>query len=121
MANINKHLNWSLLRLRIVSFSENNFSMMMLIVSSRAMLVKRESISKLAMKRLGFLFKISRENSNVSLSAQSLVVSGLRMGTRNLAMLQLDVPFAESIALNGEQLLTNYLWTLAKPYKTPKL
>ena len=70
-----------------VSLSENNFSMMMLIVSSKGIFVNRESTSRLAMKRLEFWFEMSRENSNVSLNVKLLVVSGLRMGTRNLAML----------------------------------
>ena len=49
--------------------------------------MKRESTSRIAMNRLQFWFKMSRQISNVSFNVQLLVVSGLRTGTINLAML----------------------------------
>ena len=57
----------------------------MSIVSSRGVLVKRESTSKDAMTKFVSCVCISSAKAKVSLTANPLVVSGLTILTRNLA------------------------------------
>ena len=76
-------------------------------VSSRGMLVKSESTSRLPMK-------VSKYSKFIKRTEESL-------GTKNFASFELGVPIAESIGLNGEQTSVMVLCTLQSPYRIPGL
>ena len=75
----------------------------MLMVSSKGILVKRESTSRLAIYSWESCFRISSAKANESLTVNSLDVKGAKMGTKNLASLYAGVPIADKIGRNGGQ------------------
>ena len=71
------------------------------IVSSKVMLVKSESISKLPMKLLESCSTISLVKLSESLTVYLLSVSGSKTGTKYFASLYVGVCKADKIGLNG--------------------
>ena len=71
------------------------------IVSSKVMLVKSESISKLPMKLLESCSTISLVKLSESLTVYLLSVSGSKIGTKYFASLYVGVYKADKIGLNG--------------------
>ena len=65
----------------------NNWSIQILIVSSRGTFVKSESTSNHAIKQFQFWLIMFLANSNESLSVNSFIVKHLSKGTKNLAQL----------------------------------
>ena len=90
-------------------------------VSSRGMLVKSESISKLPMKLLESCSTISVANLNESLTVYLLVVNGSKIGTKYLASLYVGVCKADKIGLKGGQPSTHFSCILQDPYIIPGL
>ena len=85
------------------------------------MLVKSDSISKLAIT--SFKSKLWSFSAKVkeSLIVYSLVVRGSTIGTNNLASLYVGVPMADKIGLQDGRPSLTILWTLAKLYIIPSL
>ena len=71
------------------------------IVSSKVMLVKSESISKLPMKLLESCSTISLVKLSESLTVYLLSVSGSKIGTKYFTSLYVGVCKADKIGLNG--------------------
>ena len=90
-------------------------------VSSRGILVNNESTSRLPMKSLLSWCTISSAKAKESFTVNSLKVIEESLRTKNLASLQLEVPIAETIGLNGGQISVMALCTLQIPYKIPGL
>ena len=88
------------------------------IVSSKVMLVKSESISKLPMKLLESCSTISLVKLSESLTVYLLSVSGSKIGTKYFASLYVGVCKADKIGLKDGQPLTHFLCTLQEPSKT---
>ena len=91
------------------------------IVSSKVMLVKSESISKLPMKLLESCSTISLVKLSESLTVYLLSVSGSKIGTKYFASLYVGVCKAGKIRLKGGQPSTYFLCTLQEPYIIPGL
>ena len=90
-------------------------------VSSRGMLVKSESISKLSMKLLEPCSTISVERLNESLTVYLLLVNGSKIGTKYFASFYASVFKADKIDLKGGEEPTHFLCTLQEPYIIPGL
>ena len=85
-------------------------------ISSRGMLVKGESISKLPMKLLESCSIISVTKLNESLTVYLLLVYGSKIGTKYFASLYIGVCKTDKIRLKGGQPSTYFLCTLQEPY-----
>ena len=79
------------------SFSSNDLLKQIFLVSPREMLVNNEVMPMLAIKLSEFCWSISFTKSNGSLTGYSLEVKCLSIVTRNLAILYVGGPMAESI------------------------
>ena len=90
-------------------------------VSSRGMLVKSESISKLPMKLLKSCSTVSVAKLNESLTVYLLLVNGSKIGTKYSASFYVGVCKAYKIGLKGGQPSTHFLCTLLDPYIIPGL
>ena len=90
-------------------------------VSSRRMLVKRESISKLPITLLESCSTISVAKLNESFTVYLLVVNGSKIGTKFFANLYVSVCKADKIGLKGGQPSTYFLCTLQEPHIIPGL
>ena len=84
-----------------------------LIVSCKGMLVKSDSIWKLAIPILESKLWSSSANVKESLIVYSLAVKGSSIGTKKFVSLCIN---SRQIDLKGGGLSLNILWTLAKPY-----
>ena len=84
-------------------------------VSSKGMLVKKESISKLPMKLLESCSTISLAKLNESLTVYLLVVNGSKIGNKYFESLYVGVYKADKIGLKGGQPSTQ------EPYIIPGL
>ena len=73
------------------------------IASSRGMLVKSESTSKLHIDNVEFCSHISSANWNESLTVYSLLVKGFNMGTKNLARSYVGVSKTDKTGRNDHQ------------------
>ena len=94
---------------------ENNWSAIILTVSSKGMLVNSGVTSKLALTTLllNFCSNNSCKKENVSLIEYWLTEIGRSKGTRNLAILKEWLLIDETIGRRGML----GLWTLGNPYK----
>ena len=90
-------------------------------VSSRGLLAKTESISKLPMKLLESCSTVSEAKLNESLTVYLLLVYGSKIGTKYFASLYVGVCKAGKIRLKGGQPSTYFLCTLQEPYIIPGL
>ena len=90
-------------------------------VSSKVMLVNRGSKSKLPIKKSGFWLMISSGKWREPFTVNSLVVKGLKIGTKNSAGLQVEVFEADKIGRNGRQLSILVSFILHEPYIAPGL
>ena len=90
-------------------------------VSSRGMLVKSESISKLPMKLLEYCSMIPVAELRKSLTVYLLVANSSKIGTRCYTSLYVVLCKADKIGLRGGQLSTHFLCTLQEPYIIPGL
>ena len=90
-------------------------------VSSRRMLVKSESTSKLPIVNVGSCSLIFSENWKESLTMYLFIVKGFNIGTKNLQRLYVGIYKPNKIGWNGGQLSTCCLCTLQFPYIIPGL
>ena len=90
-------------------------------VSSRGILVKTESTSSLSRKSLLSWGTISSAKVKETFTVNSLDVVEESLETKNFASLQLGVPIAGSISLNGGQASEMAFCTLQSLYKIPGL
>ena len=90
-------------------------------VSSRVMLVKSQSISKLPMKFLESCSTISALKLKEFLTVYLLVVNDSKIGTKYFASLYVGVYKADKLGLRGGQSLTHFLSTFQEPYIIPGL
>ena len=90
-------------------------------VSSRGMLLKSESISKLPMKLLKSCSTILAAKLNESLTVYLLLVDGSKTDTKDFASLYAGVCKADKIGLKGRHPLTHFVCTLQEPYIIPGL
>ena len=81
-------------------------------VSSKGMLVKKESISKLPMKLLESCSTISLAKLNESLTVYLLVVNGSKIGNKYFESLYVGVYKADKIGLKGGQPSTQFTRTI---------
>ena len=82
---------------------------------------KSESTSKLPMKTLLTWRTVPSAKAKESFTVDPLNVIQESFGTKYFASLQLRVPIAESIGLNGGQTSVIVLCTWQSPYKIPSL
>ena len=101
--------------------SLNKFSMLRWIVSCKRMLVKSDSISKLAITSLESKLWSSSANVKESLIVYLLVVMGSSIGIKNFLSFYVGVPMADKIGLKDGRPSLTILWTLAEPYIIPSL
>ena len=73
------------------------------------------------MKSLLFWCTISSATADESFTVNSLNVNEESLGNKNLWNLQLRVPIAEIMVLNGKEISVLALCALQKPYKIPGL
>ena len=90
-------------------------------VSSRGMLVKRDSTSKLDMNNPESCSITSLANSKIFLKVNLLVVIGSKIGTKCLAILKDQVLMADKMDQRKEQLSIKLLWILQRPYNMANL
>ena len=100
-------------------FLSNDSFEQIFIVSSRGMLVNNEVMSRLAINQSEFCCSNSLAKSNESLTLYSLEVKSLSIETKNLTFLYVGVPMAERIVRKAGQPSITYLWTFARPERTP--
>ena len=79
------------------------------------MLVKKLSMSKLAMMQLASNLATSSADENESWTVNSLTVKGDKIGTKNIARLYVGVPIVDKMGRKEGQLSMIGLWTLALP------
>ena len=82
-------------------------------VSSNGMLIKRLSMSKLAMTQLVSKLTTSSANESQSWTVNSLTVKDDKIGTKSFAKLEVGVPIADKMGRKDGQLLMIGLCTLA--------
>ena len=90
-------------------------------VSSRGLLEKSESMSKLPMKLLKSYSTVSVAKLNESLIVFLLVVNSSKIGTKYFASLYVGVCKADKIGLKSGQPSTHFLCTSQEPYIIPGL
>ena len=101
--------------------SLNKFSALRSNVSRTGMLVKSDSISKLALTSLESKLWISFANLKESLIVYSLPVRGPSNGTEDFASLYIDIPKTDKISQKDWRTSLTILWTLVKLYIIPDL
>ena len=91
------------------------------VASSRVMLVKSESISKLFLKLLESCSRISVVKFNEFFTTYLLVVNGSKIGTKYFSSLYVGDYKEDKIGLKVGQPSTYFLCTLQEPYIIPGL
>ena len=113
------------MELSTASVFSNSWLMQKLIVSSRVLLVKRESTSKLPLVNERFCSQISFTKWSESFTVYLFLLNVFNVGFNliywTLAWLYVRVCKADRIGLNGGQSSTSCFYTLKSPYIVPSI